>query len=151
MADPIRITGVLDLKRKIKGFGLAASKVLKTEIIAAVLDIADEARTNFPTTVNGIEHFELSAIRQQIGHEFRDDDSHPSGVVFAQTNRTPMAAYLEFGTGAKVQVPAGYEDLAWQFYVNGKGTLPPYPYLIPAYEKGKKAFIDSVKRRLSEL
>ena len=151
MAQQIRVNGVLDLRAKIKGFGLAASKVLKTEIIAAVLDIADQARTNFPTTVNGIEHFELSAIRQQIGHEFRDSESHPSGVVFAQTNRTPMAAYLEFGTGAKVQVSAGYEDLAWQFYVNGKGTLPPYPYLIPAYEKGKKAFIDSVKRRLSKL
>lgn len=151
MAQQIRLNGVLDLRAKIKGFGLAVSKAIKTEIIAATLDIADEARTNFPTKVNGVEHFELAKIRQQIGHEFRDSGATPGGFVFVQVDNTPMAAYIEFGTGAKVQVPAGYEDMAWQFYVNGKGTLPPYPYLIPAYEKGKKAFIDSVKNRLANI
>lgn len=50
------------------------------------------------------------------------------------------APYLEFGTGGKVKIPAGFEDLAWSFYVNGEGNLKPQPYLIPAFLKGSIEF-----------
>ena len=43
------------------------------------------------------------------------------------------APYVEFGTGGLVQIPKGFEDLAQQFYVNGKGRNRAQPFLIPAF------------------
>lgn len=137
-----------DLREKIEGYGIEVSKIMKREIMSATLDIADEARKRFPEKVNGVKHFELAKMRQSIGHEFRGEGT---GIIFIQVDDPPMAAYIEFGTGGFVNVPAGYEDMAWQFYVNGKGTLPPYPYLIPSYEKGKKKFIEDLKNKLKDL
>jgi len=61
-------------------------------------------------------------------------------------------AYQEFGTGKRVRVPAGYEDLAWQF--KGRGirevNLDPHPYLIPAVENERQRFLDNIKIALNE-
>lgn len=45
----------------------------------------------------------------------------------------PYAAYVEFGTGTKVDIPAGYEDYAAQFRGTKKVIgMRAQPYLIPA-------------------
>ena len=48
---------------------------------------------------------------------------------------TPLkyAPYVEFGTGSNVNIPAGFESLAQQFYVSGKGRNRAQPFLIPAF------------------
>ena len=61
-----------------------------------------------------------------------------------------MAAYAEFGTGAYVDVPKGWEDIAWSYYVNGKGVMLPQPYLYPAWRKGIKQLKKDLERYISE-
>ena len=67
-----------------------------------------------------------------------DNTTNPnSSEIYFDADYAP---YLEFGTGGKVKIPAGFEDLAWEFYENGKGNLKPQPYLIPAFLKGSIEF-----------
>ena len=63
----------------------------------------------------------------------------------------PLAAYIEFGTGAYVEVPNEWKGLAWQFYVNGRGTLPPNPYLYPAFTQGMEQYQKQLEKAIEAL
>lgn len=62
----------------------------------------------------------------------------------------PYAPYQEFGTGSKVEVPAGWEDFAMQF--KGKGirqvNIKAIHYMFNAWAKECPIFIANVKRIL---
>jgi len=66
-------------------------------------------------------------------------------------NAVPIAAYVEFGTGVRVKVPNEWKDLAWQFYVNGQGYMPPQPYLYPAYVYGRDKYEKDVNKLIDRL
>ena len=63
----------------------------------------------------------------------------------------PIAAYLEFGTGAFVEIQPEWKGLAMQFYVNGKGTIKPHPYLYPAYHEESEKYITNLRKALKSL
>ena len=63
------------------------------------------------------------------------------------------AAYLEFGTGAYAERTVGKYDMKWQelafeFYVNGKGHLPARPYLYPAWVQNTTGMVDRMRSKL---
>lgn len=58
------------------------------------------------------------------------------------------AAYVEFGTGGFVDVPEGVEDYAMTFYVNGKGTMRPSPFLFPAFFAETKKMLEQIRKEL---
>ena len=78
------------------------------------------------------------------------------GSAFKQVNgldgevgfRNRYAAYVEFGTGTKVQIPQGLEDYAMTFYVNGKGRLPARPFLFPAWFRESGEFMKRIKEAM---
>lgn len=50
-----------------------------------------------------------------------------------------IGAYEEFGTGGFVVIPPETtSEYAMQWYVNGRGTLHPNPWLFPAWRNNKK-------------
>ena len=62
-----------------------------------------------------------------------------------------LAAYFEFGTGLSAKeilssYPKYVKDLAYQFYINGEGTLKGKPYLFPAVFRYTKEFERELKR-----
>ena len=63
----------------------------------------------------------------------------------------PLAAYIEFGTGAYVEVPPEWKGLAWNFYETGKGTLPPNPYLYPAFIQGREQYQKQLEKAIEAL
>jgi hypothetical protein len=75
-----------------------------------------------------------------------------SKISFGGDAEIGYAAYLEFGTGGNVSIPAGFEDLAIQF--KGKGikqiNIKPQPYLIPAFLTGSENYKKEVERILQE-
>lgn len=91
---------------------------------------------------------DLGQLRQSIGNTTATIAKNTS-LIFASA---PYAAYVEFGTGGKVSVPKGFEDIAIKY--KGKGirevNLRPQPYLIPAYLNGlanyKKDLIKLLER-----
>ena len=61
------------------------------------------------------------------------------------------APYVEFGTGGLVNVPKDWGNYPIQF--KGKGirqiNIRPQPYMYPSWIKGKKDYLDKLKKLLS--
>jgi HK97 gp10 family phage protein len=73
-------------------------------------------------------------------------DNQLTGIVAFGGNAAPYAPYVEFGTGKNKVIPVGFEKFAYQYYVNGEGTMQPQPYLIPAFIKYRKVFLSEMKK-----
>lgn len=64
-----------------------------------------------------------------------------------------MGAYIEFGTGEYAGYTVGgytpeWQELAYTFYVNGKGKLPARPYMHPAFAKNTTGLLDRLRRAI---
>jgi HK97 gp10 family phage protein len=74
---------------------------------------------------------DLGQLRLSIGHTTARVGYNKS-FFFANA---PYSAYVEFGTGGKVRIPSGFEELASRY--KGKGirevNINPQPFFIPAY------------------
>ena len=68
------------------------------------------------------------------------------GIVAFGGDLAPYAPYVEFGTGGQTVVPSGFDKFAMQFYVNGQGNMKPQPYLIPAFIKYRKIFLNDMRK-----
>ena len=87
-----------------------------------------------------------------IGNEFEDKGlTGKVGVIGKQSvaknqsDPANMAVYLEFGTGLSAsQILAPYpqwvKDIAYEYYVNGEGTLIGKPYLFNNFLKNIETF-----------
>ena len=64
----------------------------------------------------------------------------------------PYAAYVEFGTGGLVNVPAELKDIAitWKGKGIRKINLRPRPYMYPALLKGRNEYLETLKKALSK-
>jgi hypothetical protein len=71
------------------------------------------------------------------------------GSVFSDAG---YAAYLEFGTGAKVDVPPEWEDYAIQFKGEKEVSgIFPHPYFFPALDAVAPSIIADVEAMLQEV
>jgi HK97 gp10 family phage protein len=74
---------------------------------------------------------DLGQLRLSIGHTTARVGYNKS-FFFANA---PYSAYVEFGTGGRVNIPKGFEELASRY--KGKGIrqidIKPQPFFIPAY------------------
>lgn len=100
----------------------------------AITDVQIAATVDAPKFVNIDKKFSEKGLVGEVG-------------VMGDFEGTHIAAYIEFGTGLSAQqILAGYpqwiKDIAWEFYVNGLGTLKGKPYLynnfLVVLEKFKK-------------
>lgn len=140
MQPRIKITGQKELFRKLAQFGDEAERRIDQITHATATQISDQAKQNAPRANAEIN------IAQTINVSKESDMFYAVNV-----NAVPIAAYLEFGTGAFVQVAPEWKDLAWEFYENGKGRLHPQPYLYPAYTRGKRIYKDNLNALLDHL
>lgn len=93
---------------------------LKAEIEATVEDIAEDARVRVPV--------DMGLLKGSI----ESQSNELKGTVGASKHYAP---YVEFGTGGKVDVPAGLEKFAMDFIGNDikQIDLKPRPFLFPAF------------------
>lgn len=143
MNPKIRITGSKRLISQFKQFGKEAEKDLSTVAMSSagqMRDMAQATKTSYSMTIQGF-----------IGDIVVYPNVEGAKVYEVSVTNLPESAYVEFGTGAKVQIPTGWQDVAQQFFVNGKGTLPPYPYFIPAFNRVKAVYQTELKQVLNAL
>lgn len=73
--------------------------------------------------------------------------------IIAGRGDDPMAAYIEFGTGRFFPQYIGkekeWQDLARQYYINGKGWMRPAPYLYPSVVSGVVSLTSNIKNIIS--
>ena len=138
MAANIRVEGAQEIIKQLKKFGKDAEDKIESITAITAQEIATDAASNAPAN--------YGKLRQSI------NSSKENKMLYnVNVNAVPIGAYVEFGTGAKVDVPDEWKDLAWQFYVNGKGYLPPTPYLYPAYRKGRAQYEKDLQDLLDKL
>ena len=87
-------------------------------------------------------------LHDSIRHEHKRTPHGATSTVKAGVGLEEpwVAAWVEFGTGVKADPPAGLEDYAMQFFVSGKGRLPPSPFLFPSSEESKKELIAALQK-----
>ena len=138
MATNIRVEGAQELIKKLKKYGTDAEKKVESITKNIAEEIAADAADNAPAN--------YGKLAQSI------NASKENKMLYnVNVNAVPIGAYVEFGTGAKVDVPEEWKDLAWQFYVNGQGYLPPTPYLYPAFRKGRDQYEKDLQDLLDKL
>lgn len=129
------VRGVAGINRMLRELANKGDTITKSIVTATAQQIATDAKTTLQTSPT-----DYHKIAQSISAWKVSDLKWNVGV-----NELPMGAYVEFGTGVFVDVPAGWEETAMSFYVNGKGYLQPFPYLIPAFHKGETQFNQDIR------
>ena len=102
---------------------------IKLAVATVSNDILNEAKSNAPVDLTNLV---------KSGRAEPIDGGLGGKITFS----IKYAPYVEFGTGGLVVVPSGWEDFAMQFKGAGVRTvnLRARPYLLPAFEKGVRAF-----------
>jgi hypothetical protein len=130
------IKGIDQVVKELRKIG----KDIEIEIDIATSDIANQISAE----AKKLAPANMGKLRQSI-YPAKITESNYKIVASA-----PYAAYMEFGTGGLINVPVGWEDLAIQF--KGKGikqvNIFPRPYLYPSYVKGKKDYLENLKKLL---
>lgn len=126
---------------KIRKFGNEAELVIDQATDLSAKQIATEAKMNVNAYGKTIVEFVGEITSQQEGEMY----------YTISADKVPLAAYVEFGTGAYVEVADEWRNLAWQFYKNGLGTMTPHPYLYPAFRQGREEYQKTLNRILETL
>ena len=105
----------------------------------AITDVQILAMRDAPKFVNIDKKFTNKGLTGEVG-------------VMGEMEGNHIAAYIEFGTGLSArEILAGYpkwiQDIAYEFYVNGQGTLQGKPYLYNNF----LVIAEKFKRDLKEL
>jgi len=133
------VKGLKNVLSNLKKFGSEAAVEIDIATMATALDIAKNAKT--------LARKDMGKLAQSI-YEVKISESDYKVVVGAS-----YGAYVEFGTGKKVQVPTELKEIAIQF--KGAGikqiNLQPRPFLYPAFVKGRKQYIKDLKKVLKKL
>jgi HK97 gp10 family phage protein len=136
MAFGLNLTGIKEVEKALKTMDKHLRQDVGDEINASALNIQTSAKRLAPV--------DLGFLRNQIALVPVGD------LTYSVEARAKYSAYLEFGTGGLVNVPAGFEDLAILFKGKGLRTINirPQPFLIPSYETEKPKLIKRLKKLL---
>jgi HK97 gp10 family phage protein len=132
----MKIKGITSVTARFQRLSKQAELQVKSSVVRNTDQIYAEAVANVPV---------LDGYLRGSGNTSYQD-GQLTGIVAFGGNAAPYAPYVEFGTGSGVVIPQGFNAFAMQFYVNGKGTMKAQPYLIPAFIKYKKVFLNDMKR-----
>lgn len=74
-------------------------------------------------------------------------------LVWRVTAYMPYSAFMEFGTGALVDIKEGWGEMASWFKGKGikKVNINPRPFMYPAFVIGRKQYIKDIKDSLKHL
>ena len=137
MAFGINLTGIKEVENALKTMDKHLRQDVGDEINASALNIQSSAKRLAPV--------DLGFLRNNIALNPIND------LTFEVEAKAKYSAYIEFGTGGQVSIPAGYEDLAMMFKGRGLRTINirPQPFLIPSYETEKPKLIQRLKKLLN--
>jgi HK97 gp10 family phage protein len=136
MAFGINLTGIKEVENALKTMDKHLRQDVGDEINSSALKIMSDAKRLAP--------IDLGFLRGQISIEPVND------LTYEVEAKAKYSAYIEFGTGGEVRIPAGYEDLAKIFKGKGLRTINirPQPFLIPSFETEKPKLIQRLKKLL---
>lgn len=133
----MKVSGLDKTLRKLAKFGEEADRKVIAVTMITAQEIATDAAQRAPV--------DMGKLRQSV------NASQETPYRWWVSVNVKYAPYIEFGTGTNVEVPQEWKELAWSYYVNGKGFMHPKPFLYPAYRKGIKQYERDLKDLLESL
>lgn len=134
-----RVLGIAELQGRLISMSKDMEQFVKDETEALGRDIEADAKIN----ASGILNAPVE-LKQRINSEVINKGF---GTRVSQ-NLLPLGAYIEFGTGAFVEVSDEWKAMAFTFYKNGKGTLRAHPYLYPSFVLNRDKYIALLRKKL---
>jgi hypothetical protein len=138
-------TALAALEKKFNAYERAVYKVIEETGVGIKTDAASNAA--------GIGFFDNNGNWVQLNGDVKGNvfDSGKGYRIWVDAGK--IGAYIEFGTGEYAKWTIGlydqeWRDMAYEFYVNGKGKLPARPYMYPAYIKNTTGLRDRLIRYL---
>lgn len=136
----MKITGLNETIRELNKFKQQGVEAIKANIEASGYIMQHDAMQRVPV--------DLGQLKNSIRIDFKDN-----GLTVVMVATAPYAAYQEFGTGGRVSIPKGMEELARQF--KGRGlrnvNLAPQPFMFPAWDRERKQFVIRLQKELDRL
>lgn len=136
--------GVKETLAKLQKFGAIGENRISIISETIANEIAAMAKVNVST-------YQDQELAGKIANAIKVEKVQRNITYTVRVGEQPMSAYIEFGTGRFVEVPKGWEKIAWHYYVNGKGYMYPHPYLYPAYYIGRRQYKKDLKDSLNYL
>jgi hypothetical protein len=145
----IRITGVDATFATLKDKYNSAMMEVDREMAASTEQMATTAKSLFPGGNAAIKG--ETQIYAQIRATIRSEKIRPySYSLVAGKSGDDMPAYIEFGTGRYFPQYPGkekeWQNLAKQYYKNGKGWMKPSPYFYPSVTSGVISLVNNIKQ-----
>lgn len=140
----MNIDGFEDVIRSLKSFGEAGERRIAAITAVTAQEVAADAARRAPVSKSK-SGSTGGTLRQSINATMNDPLNWWINV------NAPYGAYVEFGTGALVEIPEEWKDLAYVYYVNGQGYMYAQPYLYPAYIDGRNRYYKDLEDSLSDL
>ena len=106
------ITNISEVLGKLQSFDKKVQQDVKDEVNASALNIQSGAKRLAPVN--------LGQLRNSI---YLKEQKVDKGFVFTIGSSASYAPYVEFGTGGKVSIPSGFEELASGFKGKKAGTF----------------------------
>jgi HK97 gp10 family phage protein len=106
------IVNISEVLGKLQSFDKKVQEDVKNEVNASALNIQSGAKRLAPVN--------MGQLRNSIYLKEKNVDK---GFVFTIGASASYAPYIEFGTGGKVSIPAGFEELASGFKGKKAGTF----------------------------
>lgn len=137
MAINVNITGLDGVKKMLAKADKAINQGLSNEINASALSIQSSAKRLAPVNFGVLRN---SIVLTKI-----------SDLTYSVSALAKYAPYVEFGTGAEVTIPVGFEDYAILFKGKGirKVNMRAQPFLIPSLEMEKPKLIQRLKELIN--
>lgn len=136
----MKITGLNETIKELNRFKQQGVEAIKANIEASGYIMQNDAMQRVPV--------DLGQLKNSIRIDFKDN-----GLTVVMVATAPYAAFQEFGTGGRVSVPKGMEELARQF--KGRGlrnvNLAPQPFMFPAWDRERKQFVIRLQKELDRL
>lgn len=144
------IKGLDELKKKIseRGFTAIVNRSMKTYVKKVVKDAKDKAPSVITYFKDGESTSEATNVASSIFGYYKDKQA-----VFDVADR--QGPYIEFGTGKYAAdllstYPTEWQDIAWDFFENGEGTLFSYPYMYPAITENEGVILQEIQKELND-
>jgi HK97 gp10 family phage protein len=149
----VSFDGLKELKEKFKNLQTDAAKDVDAVLSVSAENIATKAKQNLSGVTYNAKDYkkpleklyavtdDINSLKQSIGV------NRNSLMNYEVVATMPYAAYVEFGTGGAVNIPAGVEDYAIQFKKPNRLniSMKANPYLFPAFFEQKPIIIQDIK------
>lgn len=135
---------------KIKGFS-EVDRLLSTDFSS---EVEDALETWAKEVISKASSRAINEVRNNFGYEVSKKGNR---FVISLKNTNILGAYSEFGTGGQVFDSSVYSfskedrDYAYNFFVNGKGTLKATPALYPSYFEKRNELAVKLAQAINEV